>query len=210
MKVFAAIPVKELSKAKTRLSKSLPSNLREELVLASLRRVLEALTSSTSIASVMVVSSDPRVLKDAGGYGALCIVEGGALEINEALRLAVDRSLELKADALLIVPCDVPLIEPSDVEEIIKLCSPPPSIVPSPSRDRRGTNALLLNPPHVMPTHFGPHSFQRHLNEALSRGIAVRIYESLNLALDVDDVDDLRALKGRWMKLNEEAFRHIV
>ncbi|RLF17454.1 MAG: 2-phospho-L-lactate guanylyltransferase [Thermoprotei archaeon] len=195
LKVFAAVPVKELSSAKTRLSKLLSPDFKEVFVLAMLRDVLDALMSSSSLSEVMVISSDPEILEEASRRGAVGIDEGEPRGINEALRLAVDEALRRGAEALLIVPCDVPLIKASDIEKLMSFLEPPPSMVISPSKNREGTNALLLAPPNVIALRFGPQSFQNHLEEASLRGVNVKIYESSSLALDIDEEEDLKILK---------------
>jgi 2-phospho-L-lactate guanylyltransferase len=78
-----------------------------------------------------------------------------------------------------------------------------------PSRDGTGTNALLRSPPTLFPSHFGPNSFALHSDEAERSRARVRIIRNPRIALDIDEPDDLVALRSvldfdcataRWLK----------
>jgi 2-phospho-L-lactate guanylyltransferase len=194
LRVYAAVPVKELSSAKSRLMRVVDDEARVELALAMLRDVLSALRGSRRLSSVLVVSSDPRVLEEAVKAGARPVDEGRPRGVNEALKLALKICLEEGADAMLVVPSDLPLLTEGCVSKLLDLLGPPPSMVISPSRDRSGTNALLLSPPNAIGFSFGQGSFKRHLSMARGRGMDVVSYEAPELSLDVDDARDLRAL----------------
>jgi 2-phospho-L-lactate guanylyltransferase (CobY/MobA/RfbA family) len=79
-----------------------------------------------------------------------------------------------------------------DLNGIIRL-SGKVSVVISPSMDG-GTNALMLKPPNVIKTCFGPRSFEKHINEASKKGIPIRVYRSPRISLDIDSVQDLKTL----------------
>ena len=59
MRLWAVVPVKELTGAKTRLASLLPGELRQQLMLAMLDDVLAALTLARGLAGVAVVTVDP-------------------------------------------------------------------------------------------------------------------------------------------------------
>jgi len=63
-----------------------------------------------------------------------------------------------------------------------------------PSRDELGTNALLSRPPEAIPFRFGYDSFRAHRREAEARDLPCEVCELPNLALDIDEIEDLRAL----------------
>jgi 2-phospho-L-lactate/phosphoenolpyruvate guanylyltransferase len=63
-----------------------------------------------------------------------------------------------------------------------------------PSRDGTGTNALLRSPPDLFPSHFGPGSFAKHLQEARRRSARFRIVKNPRIAVDIDELDDLNAI----------------
>jgi 2-phospho-L-lactate guanylyltransferase len=91
---------------------------------------------------------------------------------------------------------DLPLAGPLDIENIWRALPESPGIVIVPSRDGDGTNALLRTPPSLFPSHFGPGSFAKHLGEAEQCGARVQILRNEKLETDIDDWDDLRALRG--------------
>ena len=66
-----------------------------------------------------------------------------------------------------------------------------------PDRHGSGTNALLLEPPQVMPPSFGAGSFARHAALARAAGAEVKVSELPSLSLDVDTPADLAALRSR-------------
>lgn len=191
------MPVKELRLSKSRLSRVLDEGSREGLVLSMMRSVVRAL--APAVEGVVVVSSDRRVLEEALRLGARVVDEGEPRGLNEALNVALSEVLKVGAEAMLVVPCDVPLISRRDVEAMLSMLPPPPSAVISPSREGRGTNALLTAPPGSIPFSYGPDSLARHLELARRLGVRVAIYESPSLALDIDGPEDLELLlKSGW------------
>ena len=94
--------------------------------------------------------------------------------LNMALKCTIDYSLRNGAGSLLILPADIPLVEKNDVELIID-SSPEYGIVIVPSRDGRGTNALMLTPPNIIPTVFGSDSFQSHMSLVETYRIPVKV-----------------------------------
>lgn len=96
---------------------------------------------------------------------------------------------------MLILPADTPLVSSKDINTIVKLGSERNTLVLSPSADG-GTNAFLRNPPNLMLPRFGSHSFINHVGAACSKGIRIRFYYSLGIALDIDSVENLDRLLG--------------
>jgi 2-phospho-L-lactate/phosphoenolpyruvate guanylyltransferase len=62
------------------------------------------------------------------------------------------------------------------------------------SRDRQGTNALLLRPPDVIAPAFGPPSVVRHFAAGRAAGALARLVTRLGLSHDVDTPADLASL----------------
>ena len=63
----------------------------------------------------------------------------------------------------------------------------------APSRDRRGSNAVVCSPPDLLPLRFGDDSFSRICIRP-SLGIEPQIVERPGLALDVDTPEDLASV----------------
>ncbi len=92
---------------------------------------------------------------------------------------------------MLTIPGDIPLVTPADVEAMVRAATPAVPVVLAPNRDDLGTNAMRLSPPDCLPLQFGHDSFQRHLNLAAERQLAVEIRRLPRLALDIDEPEDL-------------------
>ena len=60
-----------------------------------------------------------------------------------------------------------------------------------PSRDRLGTNGLLLAPPDVIQLRFGYDSFNFHMNQLSVHRLPARFCENERIALDIDEPKDL-------------------
>lgn len=189
MAVFIIIPVKKLYNAKSRLSPLLTDGERKQLCLKMLEDVLKTVKSTKHINQKVVVSNDPEVFHVAKNFEAAYLKEKKT-GLNEAVSETIGWCIERGATSVLVFPADIPLVTPTDLNKMLALREKA-SMVISPSRSGKGTNALLLTPPNVCPTFYGPCSFQRHLEEASKRRISFRIFRSQRIALDIDTVEDL-------------------
>jgi len=182
------IPVKKLTQSKTRLSDTLSLEQREELVLVMLEDVLASLHKSNLIDQIVVVTPDRIVADHATDFDAKTIIDSDSYDINESLAKVRTRS----SLPLLVLPVDVPLIKADTIDTIIRKVENPcdATVVVSPSKTN-GTNALLRNPPDIIPTRFGANSFDAHANEAKLRGTRLVVYRSEDLEIDVDTPLDL-------------------
>ncbi len=187
--VFIIIPVKRLDNAKSRLSSLLTDDERKQFCLKMLEDVLGTVKSTKHPHETAVVSNDPTVSKVAKNFDAAYLKERKT-GLNKSVSEAVDWCVERGAASVLVLPADIPLVTPWDLDRILML-GEKASMVISPSSNGKGTNALLLTPPNVSPTFYGPHSFQRHIKEAKKLKISCRRYRSPGLALDIDTIEDL-------------------
>ncbi len=187
------IPVKDLARAKQRLAGLLTQEERIALARAMLEDVFAAVGAARRVDAVFVVSSDPLALALARGFGWEVLPEefqvSESRSVDEASRLCEARGVR----SLLRLPIDIPLIRPGDIEALLHTAREGPSVVVVPSRDGAGTNALLRTPPALFPSHFGPGSLQKHLDEARRAGAHVQMLRNPRIELDVDDAADLRA-----------------
>jgi 2-phospho-L-lactate guanylyltransferase (CobY/MobA/RfbA family) len=69
-------------------------------------------------------------------------------------------------------------------------------VVVAPSTDEVGTNMLLRRPVRVVPAHFGPDSYRKHLQGAAEAGVPVSVVESSELGFDLDLPDDILTVLG--------------
>jgi 2-phospho-L-lactate guanylyltransferase len=184
-----AVPVKSLSRAKTRLSPALTGLERGALTLAMLEDVLDAALSVPAW-ETWVVSPDEVALEIAAGRGARPIPEAKPPLAN-AIRQVETKAKNDGASALAVLPADVPLVTVDTLHEALRTLG---AVVLARSADGSGTSLLLRRPPRAIPARFGPDSFRRHVELAEARGLPVSIVERRELSFDVDRPDDILTL----------------
>ena len=194
MSLYAVVPVKNLAGAKSRLGPVLDPGGRAALTLTMMQNVLSALREA-GVERTYVVSPDPAVLDVAEGSGALPLRQRSR-GMNPALEEAREQAMADGATSLLIFPADLPLLREPDVVAVVEAGNGGEISAVAPDAAGKGTNALLLSPPDVLPFLFGPDSFGAHLGAARERGVETRIVERPNLGFDLDTADDLRRLAG--------------
>jgi len=190
MTIFVIMPVKRLDDAKSRLSTLLTDDERKQFCLTMLEDILRTVKSTASIHQTVVISKAPEVFNIAKNFKATYLNESEN-GLNEAVSEAINWCIRKEASSVLILPADIPLVTPTDLERMLALREKAAMVI-SPSRNGKGTNALLLTPPNVGGIFYGPHSFQRHLEEASERKISVCKFKSSRIALDIDTVKDLK------------------
>lgn len=191
--IAALVPAKALDRAKGRLAALLTEEERRQLALAMLEDVAKALQAVPEIDSVAVVSPDAEVLDATRALAAEAIEEPLSVRgLNQALAHGLS-VMSSRPDALLVVLADVPAVKPADVKEVLAALSPDRGVVIAPS-SAKGTSALALRPPDVIPFRFGGQSFQNHKREAAARKIEHAIVRNEALANDIDEPADLRRL----------------
>ena len=195
MSLWAIVPVKPLRRGKSRLSGVLSEEERTFLNYTMLGNTMKALSEAPSVAQTLVISRDPAALALARNFGARTVMEDSNSELNQALQRATLVSMVGGANRTLILPADLPLITGERIEALIQEAQKPPEIVIAPDRHRQGTNALLVDPGGLIGYFFGPESFQKHCEQAESKGAKVTIFEDTQFALDLDLPEDLDLLQ---------------
>ena len=193
VEVHAVVPVKDLGNAKQRLAGVLDQPERTALFRAMLEDVLEALAGAASLAGIVLVTRDAEAMALARRYGAECLIEpenrGHTAAVEFAARMLAARG----AEALLQVPGDIPGVTSGEIEAVIAAHTPAPAVTIAPSRDHRGSNAVLCSPPDVFPFRFGDDSYHPHLAAARAIGIEPTVVERPGIGLDIDTPGDLEA-----------------
>lgn len=188
--IHAIVPLNVLGKSKARLAPLLKPAEREQLTVAMLKDVLSVLRNAKRIRSVTVVSADRTVRGICRRFGASFLWEGKRRGLNKGVKLAI-RSCERRgASSVLVIHSDLPLLKPVEIERFLER-SRGYSVALTPSKDRDGTNALLMTPPHVMRPVFGKDSFHRHLRLARRKRARNRILRFKGIGFDVDEPRDL-------------------
>ena len=189
--VRAVVPVKDLGNAKQRLGRVLGQPARTALFRAMLEDVLDALAGATSLAGIVLVTRDEEAIALAECYGAECLIEPENLGHTVAVEYAARALATRSTGALLQVPGDIPTVTADEIEAVIAAHAPAPAVTIAPSRDHRGSNAVLCSPPDVFPFRFGDDSFHPHLAAARAIGIEPTVVERPGIGLDIDTPDDL-------------------
>jgi 2-phospho-L-lactate/phosphoenolpyruvate guanylyltransferase len=186
------VPLKALAAAKGRLGPWLSPLERRLLAIAMFEDVVAALQAVAGLEPPVVVSPDREVWRRAEAIGCRVVEEppggGGQAGLNAALALAAAGLAG--AGGLLVVAADLPLASAAGFGRVLEAAGAAPVVV-VPSHDGDGTNVLAWREPGSFAPRFGPDSAARHL----SAPGAVRV-DDQGLALDVDTVEDLRAVAG--------------
>lgn len=189
--LWAVVPVKLFARTKQRLRPLLSRHECAALARAMLEDVLFALTRTSALAGVMVVTGDAQAAAMAHAAGALVIADAGNAGTTAAVTKAAQHLAGMSREGMLVVPADVPLITPADIEMILEAHCAAPSITLVPAGSDGGTNALACSPPGAVPFRFGDDSFQLHRQAALARGIEPKILRLEGIGHDIDRPGDL-------------------
>jgi 2-phospho-L-lactate/phosphoenolpyruvate guanylyltransferase len=190
MTIWAIVPVKPFSLAKSRLKNLLSPEKRAALGREFLTHTLDVLAEVPEIGYRLVVSRDSAALTLARERQVRTVTESGTPDLNSALHRATEAALTLGAHAVLILPTDLPLLSAGEVRQLVAEPELDPVVVIAPDRRGLGTNALFVRPPGLIEYAFGDDSFRRHLAWATRAGARVRVYHSTGTELDVDLPED--------------------
>ncbi len=189
MNVVAIVPIKPLSKAKSRLAPFLDRPKRQRLVVNMLRGVIKAALEAVN--EVWVLGSDRLTEEIAKDEGANWRTEAGS-DVNESLTI-VFKEVWTSGRAPLFLPGDLPFLCGQDLRDLMAGAARQQAVVLSPANRGRGTNAILLPQPSKFRLLLGPNSFPRHVAEARRCGLEPSIHSTPGLANDLDTWDDAQA-----------------
>jgi 2-phospho-L-lactate guanylyltransferase len=172
-----------------------------------LAHTVETLMDIPELEQVLVISRDPEALAVARECGARTVREDGTPHLNIALTRATAVATTYAARGVLVLPADLPQLSKEDIMTMVEAAKEPRVVVLAPDYRREGTNALLVKPAGLIQYDFGPNSFERHYDQAKSKGATVKVCELPSLAHDVDLPEDLQFLNGdieNWLSGEEE------
>jgi len=195
MKTLVVIPVKHFEESKHRLSVILSTEERIILAQTMLLDVLNAIDHSKYEFSIAIFAQDyqqiHQTLRNKPYTKKLYIFQDTASNLNETIRRASQWAKRNNFSSVLIVPIDVPHIKSIDIDIMIEKSLYINKGIVIASSYSNGTNLLLLKPPTVMPTFYGPNSFLKHITYADRHGLEVIEYISDRVRLDIDTPLDL-------------------
>jgi 2-phospho-L-lactate guanylyltransferase len=187
--IFAILPVKSPQNAKQRLTGFLAVEQRETLARMLYRQTLATLCLAEGIDRVVVATSDNEIAEHARQSGAMVFEEREQVSHSVSADAACLRAMEMGASTALLVPIDVPTATPADFSQLAS--SAHPGLIVVPSSDGTGTNALVRTPPDCIQSRFGPGSFRKHLDQALSKGLPADVLRLPGLMFDIDTPEDV-------------------
>ena len=191
--VWACVPVKEFTGAKSRLAALLSPMQREILAATMLEDVLSALAGANRLAGILVNTVDPAAAGLAKRYGARVVAEDARGGHTGAVNgMAKVLAAEGKG-ALLTLPGDIPRVTSWEIDSIVSSCPDAPSFTIVPAHDELGSNAVICAPPFAVPLRFGDDSYFPHLLAARRQGIEPAIVRLPGVGLDIDHPIDLLA-----------------
>jgi 2-phospho-L-lactate guanylyltransferase len=177
------VPVKAFGDAKGRLAPSLGQAERERLARWTATRVLAAAVGLQP----HVVCDDDEVAAWAVAHGATVIREV-ARGLNAAVEGGVAHLARHAFDHVVVVHGDLPL--PASIAAVAALCRTG-TVTLVPDRHLDGTNLLAFPVVSDFRVAYGPGSFDRHVERAIAAGLEVHVIDDADLALDLDQPDDL-------------------
>ena len=195
--IWAVVPAKDLAQAKRRLGSLLTLVERQALARAMLEDVLGILTDVPNLSGAVVVTRDAELATIGRSFGARIVSDLRHEGPNAAVSLAANRLAAEGAAGMVAIPADVPLASGLEVAEILATMRAAPAVTLVPALADMGSNGVALAPIDAIPFCFGKHSFFRHQEAALARGIEPRLLRLPGLGLDVDRPEDLAAFVAR-------------
>ncbi|MGI9219596.1 MAG: 2-phospho-L-lactate guanylyltransferase [Woeseiaceae bacterium] len=204
--IWAVLPVKSLTAAKQRLAGVLSAAERRALMLHSTRDVLRALSRSSDVSGILLVSRDKTALQLGSEFGAQPVLtesdDGQSAAVESAVKLLAKRGVR----RTLTIPGDTPLLTPQDVDAICRTLSAANPLTIVSNLDGTGTNCIAASPPDLIPYQFGENSFERHVSAARSAGIEPHVLRFPGLELDIDTQADLVALMAQAPNTETQRF----
>lgn len=195
--IWAIVPAKRFSQAKTRLALVLTQSERSQLARAMLHDVMTVLSGVKELAGILVVSGDPSVAKVVHSFGALLVYDVLETGVNDAVREGLNALARDRMASVMIVPGDVPFTTPAELQTVLRAMRER-MIVLTPASHDGGTNCLAMADPCGIPPCFGEGSFIKHQAAARRAGIAYGVCHLDGLGHDIDCPDDLMT-GPRWL-----------
>lgn len=197
-KRLAVIPMKDPSRAKTRLATALAPQEREALARGLFRSTIARLQEAVAMlpedaADIAVVSNSPVIARIARQAGLICIDDNDPGTLSLAVEAAADWAAAQGYEALCVLPGDLADPSPDDLAQLLAYPLDGNSTVLCPATDL-GTNALLVPLPCPFAFAYGQKSLIAHRQAAETAGLCPVVLPLDSLRVDVDTAEDLSCL----------------
>lgn len=187
--IVALIPVKDLSRAKSRL-KDVERSIRLEFVKNMLKDVIHAYIHSKYIDRTVLITPDVSMDEVVGSFNIDLVHDSGNGQIEAYFKALEYISSKYKLNAIIFGVADTPFISSKDIDAIIELYMDGYDIILTPSIDG-GTNIMLQRYPLIIELMHGKESFQKHLTKAIQKTTKVYVYSTLGTSIDIDTIEDI-------------------
>jgi len=179
------IPIRAFATGKTRLGAIMTPTERAVLVQAMFRYVV---ATAQQVAATHILSRDPAVL---------ALADRPLIERASGLNPALEQaSVELGGtEPIMILHADLPLVTTEDLHAMLAMLDRA-DVVAAPDRRGKGTNALLLARPGLLPYAFGADSLTAYRATAERQGLRIALCSRPGLEHDLDTPEDLRLLSN--------------
>ncbi|MCC6213505.1 MAG: 2-phospho-L-lactate guanylyltransferase [Polyangiaceae bacterium] len=190
--LWAVVPVKRFTRAKSRLAGALDPAARAALARRLADHVLDVLAAGT-VDAALVVTDGADAAEWAAARGVAVVDDGPAR--GGPLGAIVDVGLAAAAArggrAAIVLMSDLPRLVPDDVRALASALAPG-RLVLAPDHQGTGTNALGLALPAAAPSCFGrADSAAGHRALAERHGLTLTVLDRGGLSDDLDDPADL-------------------
>jgi 2-phospho-L-lactate/phosphoenolpyruvate guanylyltransferase len=194
MNEWVIVLVKDFASAKQRLGPALDPPQRRSLARRNAQRAIRAAAAG---GHRLVVAGSAEVGTMAAKLGADFLVEPRQEGQNTAAMRGISHAVEQGADAVLLLSSDLPFVTKRSVQRLLAVgaAGDEPVAVAVPAVGRGGTNALYLRPPGAINLHFGGDSLALFRHDAETNDVRFLIHHSAEMALDLDEPDDLIRLR---------------
>ena len=193
MNDWVIVLVKDFASAKQRLGPALGPRERNALARRNARRAIRAAAGTHRL----VVAGSDEAGALAAKLGAEYLVEPRQEGQNMAAMRGISHAVANGAEAVIVLSSDLPFVTRRAVQRLLAAGAPEaaPVAVAVPAVGRGGTNALYMRPPGAISLHFGGDSLALFQHDAESKNVRFLIHHSTEMALDLDEPDDLARLR---------------
>jgi 2-phospho-L-lactate guanylyltransferase len=178
------IPVKSLERAKLRLATHLDDQQRRFVARSLASMVLDSARSLP----VFVACDDREIADWAIDMGAYVFWTPG-LGLSGAVNASIDRLALRGFQLVTVVHADLPLVHE------IEIFGEPGTVTLAPDRRNDGTNLACVPTSIGFQFSYGANSFSRHRAEAERLNLPCIVRDDWQLALDIDEPEDLAHLQ---------------